>query len=172
MSVNTKKLLLHKLLKLLPLILLYFSVLNELDLNFLNLKYFSFNFTFILIYFWSLKSSENLGYGHIFFSGIINDVVIGYPIGVSAFTYLFICGFAAYLRNITLRPNLLNDWLFFLFTILVVTAINFTILSIIFTIDLNYYDLLGNIIFTFLFYILFAFIFNNYLKITLRGSND
>ena len=107
-----------------------------------------------------------------FFSGIINDVVIGYPIGVSAFTYLFICGFAAYLRNITLRPNLLNDWLFFLFTILVVTAINFTILSIIFTIDLNYYDLLGNIIFTFLFYILFAFIFNNYLKITLRGSND
>ncbi len=172
MSVNTKKLLLHKLLKLLPLILLYFSVLNELDLNFLNFKYFSFNFTFILIYFWSLKSSENLGYGHIFFSGIINDVVIGYPIGVSAFTYLFICGFAAYLRNITLRPNLLNDWLFFLFTILVVTAINFTILSIIFTIDLNYYDLLGNIIFTFLFYILFAFIFNNYLKITLRGSND
>ena len=134
MSVNTKKLLLHKLLKLLPLILLYFSVLNELDLNFLNFKYFSFNFTFILIYFWSLKSSENLGYGHIFFSGIINDVVIGYPIGVSAFTYLFICGFAAYLRNITLRPNLLNDWLFFLFTILVVTAINFTILSIIFTI--------------------------------------
>ena len=172
MSVNTKKLLLHKLLKLLPLILLYFSVLNELDLNFLNFKYFSFNFTFILIYFWSLKSSENLGYGHIFFSGIINDVVIGYPIGVSAFTYLFICGFAAYLRNITLRPNLLNDWLFFLFTILVVTAINFTILSIIFTIDLNYYDLLGNIIFTFVFYILFAFIFNNYLKITLRGSND
>ena len=172
MSVNTKKLLLHKLLKLLPLILLYFSVLNEFDLNFLNFKYFSFNFTFILIYFWSLKSSENLGYGHIFFSGIINDVVIGYPIGVSAFTYLFICGFAAYLRNITLRPNLLNDWLFFLFTILVVTAINFTILSIIFTIDLNYYDLLGNIIFTFLFYILFAFIFNNYLKITLRGSND
>ena len=67
MSVNTKKLLLHKLLKLLPLILLYFSVLNELDLNFLNFKYFSFNFTFILIYFWSLKSSENLGYGHIFF---------------------------------------------------------------------------------------------------------
>ena len=172
MSSTTRKLVLSKLLKSFPLILLYFSVLNEIDLNYLNFKYFSFNFTFILIYFWSLKSSETLGYGHIFFAGIINDVVIGYPIGVSAFTYLFICGFAAYLRNITLRPNLINDWLFFLFTILVVTAINFSILSFIFSIDLNYYDLTGNIIFTFLFYVIFALIFQNYQKIIFRGSND
>ncbi len=172
MSLTLRKLVLSKLLKSFPLILLYFSVLNEIDLNYLNFKYFSFNFTFILIYFWSLKSSETLWYGHIFFAGVINDVVIGYPIGVSAFTYLFICGFAAYLRNITLRPNLINDWLFFLFTVLVVTAINFSILSFIFSIALNYYDLTGNIIFTFLFYIIFALIFQNYKKITFRDSND
>ena len=38
-----------------PIILLIVSVLNEFDFNYLNLKYFSFNFPFILIYFWSLK---------------------------------------------------------------------------------------------------------------------
>ena len=172
MSVEYKSTLKKKILELAPLILLFVSVLNEFDLNYLNYKYFSFNFPFILIYYWSLKRSESLGYGYIFIAGLFNDVVIGFPIGLSGFTYLIICGFAAYLRNITLRPNLINDWLFFLFTILVVTAINFSILSFIFSIDLNYYDLTGNIIFTFLFYVIFALIFQNYQKIIFRGSND
>ena len=34
----------------LPILILYISVLNEFDLNYLNLKYFSFNFPFILIF--------------------------------------------------------------------------------------------------------------------------
>ena len=40
----------RKLLSLGPIILLYISVLNEFDFNYLNLKYFSFNFPFILIF--------------------------------------------------------------------------------------------------------------------------
>ena len=32
-----------------PILLLIISVLNEFDFNYLNLKYFSFNFPFILI---------------------------------------------------------------------------------------------------------------------------
>ena len=35
----------------LPILILYISVLNEFDLNYLNLEYFSFNFPFILIFF-------------------------------------------------------------------------------------------------------------------------
>ena len=58
-----------------PIILLIISVLNEFDFNYLNLKYFSFNFPFILIYYWSLKRSGSLGYGLIFLSGLFNDVV-------------------------------------------------------------------------------------------------
>ena len=45
----------RKLLSLGPIILLYISVLNEFDFNYLNLKYFSFNFPYILIFYWSLK---------------------------------------------------------------------------------------------------------------------
>ena len=96
-----------------PLLLLFISVLNEFDFNYLEITFFSFNFPYILIFYWSLKKTESLGYGLIFIAGLINDVVVGFPIGISSLTYLLICGFAAYLRNITLRPNLFKDWMFF-----------------------------------------------------------
>ena len=168
MSVQNKISVFKKILTLAPLILLYISVLNEFDFNYLNYKYFSFNFPFILVYYWSLKRSESLGYGYIFVAGLFNDVVAGFPLGVSGFTYLLICGFAAYLRNITLRPNLVNDWLFFLFTILVVTSINYFLLLTIFSIGFNYYELLGNIFFTFIFYYVFAYIFDIYQQIIFK----
>ena len=100
-----------------PIILLFISVLNEFDFNYLNFKYFSFNFPYILIFYWSLKGGEKLGYGLVFLAGLINDVVVGLPIGISSVLYLLICGFASYLRHITLRPSLVKDWFFFLFTI-------------------------------------------------------
>ena len=67
-----------------PIIILFVSVLNEFDFNYLGLKYFSFNFPFILIFYWSLKRSESLGYGLIFLSGIISDVVFGLPLGINS----------------------------------------------------------------------------------------
>ena len=153
---------------LLPIILLFISVFNEFDFNYLNYQYFSFNFPFILIFYWSLKRIETLGYGFIFIAGTFNDAVLGFPIGISSLTYLIICGFAAYLRNITLRPSLTKDWLYFLFTILVANSINFFLLVLFFSIEINYYEILGNIIFTFLLYYIFAYIFDIYRKILLR----
>ena len=152
----------------LPVIVLYISVLNEFDLNYLNIEYFSFNFPFILIFYWSLKRIETLGYGFIFIAGMFNDSVLGFPIGISSLTYLIICGFAAYLKNITLRPSLTKDWLYFLFTILVANSINYFLLVLFFSVEINYYEILGNIIFTFLLYYIFAYIFDFYRKILLR----
>ncbi len=86
----------RKLLSLGPIILLYISVLNEFDFNYLNLKYFSFNFPYILIFYWSLKGEGRLSYVLVFFAGLINDVVIGLPLGISSVTYLFICVFAIF----------------------------------------------------------------------------
>ena len=160
----------NNLLRLGPLILLYISVLNEIDLNYL--KIFSLNFPFILIYYWSLRKSESLGYGYIFVAGLINDVVTGLPIGISSFNYLLICGFAAYLRTITLRPNLVKDWFFFLFTILVVNSLSYSALNIFFSIDLNYNNLFINIFFTFIFYIIFANLFLIYQNKFFKETND
>jgi rod shape-determining protein MreD len=146
-------------------------VLNEFDLNYLNLKYFSFNFPFILIYYWSLKRSGSIGYGLIFLSGLFNDVVVGMPIGVSALAYLLICGFSAYLRNITLRPSLVKDWFFFGFTILVVNSVIYVVVSLFFHIQIIYVDILVNILFTFLLYVIFSNLFDYYQRLVFGVAN-
>ena len=155
-----------------PIILLIVSVLNEFDFNYLNLKYFSFNFPFILIYYWSLKKSGSIGYGLIFLSGLINDVVVGLPIGISALGYLLICGFSAYLRNITLRPNLIKDWFFFGFTILVVNSLAYTVVILFFDIQVDYPNILVNVLFTFLFYVIFSTLFNYYQRLVFGGVEN
>ena len=160
----------NNLLRLGPIILLFISVLNEFDLNYINI--FSMNFPFILIFYWSLRKSETLGYGYIFLAGLINDVVTGLPTGISSFNYLLICGFAAYLRTITLRPSMVKDWFFFLFTILVVNSLSYSVLNIFFSIDLNYKNLFYNIFFTFIFYIVIANLFLIYQNKYLKESND
>jgi|TARA_B110001452_G_scaffold91786_1_gene75625 rod shape-determining protein MreD len=143
-----------------PIILLFISVLNEFDFNNLGLKYFSFNFSYILIFYYSVKKSESLGYGLIFIAGLFNDVVVGTPLGVTSLIYLLICGAAAYLRNITLRPSLMKDWIFFLFTILFINSISYLILTYFFNYEINYLNQFINVLFTFLFYVIFAKIFS------------
>jgi len=154
-----------------PIILLVISVLNEFDLNYLNLKYFSFNFPFILIYYWSLKKPDSIGYGLIFVTGLFNDAVVGLPIGISALAYLLICGFSAYLRNITLRPSLSKDWFFFGFTILVVNSVIYVIVSLFFNVQILYEGVLVNILFTFLFYVIFSNVFDYYQKLVFGGPH-
>ena len=144
----------------LPLIMLFFSVFNEFDFNYLKLDYFAFNFVHLLIFFWTLRNPDKLGYLAIFFAGIINDVVIGIPIGISSFCYLILCSVTAYIRNITLSPNFMKDWISFLFTILLINSIQVIILDLFFFIKVDYTNYLINSGFTFLFYPIFFLIFN------------
>ena len=162
----------NKLLTSAPIIILFVSVLNEFDFNYLELKYFSFNFPFILIFYWSLKRSESLGYGLIFLAGLFNDVVVGFPLGISSLSYLLICGFAAYFRNITLHPSLVKDWIFFLFTILVSSSLLYTLVVVFFSFKLNYSDLLVNLLFTFLFYPVLTKLFSIYIKLVFDRKKD
>ena len=152
----------------LPIIILFISVLNEFDLNYLNLDYFSFNFPFILIFFFTLKDFKNLDYFLVFIAGLFNDTVVGLPLGISSLSYTLICIATSYFRNITIRPNPIKDWFYFLFIISLVNSINYSILTLFFSYDLILMNYLVNTFFTFLFYIIFVSIFKLYLK----GLND
>jgi len=154
-----------------PIILLFVSVLNDYDFNYLSLKYFSFNFSYILIFYYSLKKSESLGYTYIFIAGLFNDVVTGTPIGLSSLIYLILCVAASYLRNITLRPSLLKDCIFFLVTILIINSLLFLSLNFIFNYELSYFDQIINITFTFLFYFLFSNLFDFFERYFVSGNN-
>ena len=160
MSSLNKNTFLRSLMFYLPTLVLFLSVLNEIDLNYLEIEYFSFNFVYILIFYWTLKNANYLGYGSIFISGLINDVVIGTPIGISSFCFLLICTVTAYLRNITITPHFINDWISLLFTILLVNSIQALALDLIFSFEVNYMKYFINTGFTFIFYPLFLFIFD------------
>ena len=155
-----------------PIGMLFLSVFNDFDFNYLKIEYFSFNFVHILIFFWTLKNPNHLSYISIFLAGIINDVIIGIPIGITSFCYLLICSVTAYIRNITLTPNFINDWLSFLFTILLINSIQVTILDLVFLIEVNHLKYLINTGFTFIFYPIFFIIFNYINKKIIIRLND
>ena len=152
----------------LPIIVLFISVLNEFDLNYLKFKYFSFNFPFILIFFFTLKDFKNFDYLLVFLAGLVNDTVVGLPLGISSLSYILICTATSYLRNITIRPNPIKDWFYFLFIISLINSMNYSILTLFFSYDLLLLSYLVNIFFTFVLYILFTYLFKYYLK----GIND
>tara|TARA_B110001450_G_scaffold228532_1_gene228564 strand:- start:881 stop:1402 length:522 start_codon:yes stop_codon:yes gene_type:complete len=171
MTVLKDKNFIRKILSKIPLIVLFVSVLNSNDFNYLGLKYFSFNFSYILIFYYSLKKIESLGYTYIFIAGLFNDVVLGTPIGLSSLMYLILCVAASYLRNITLRPNLIKDSIFFLITILIVNSLLFISLKLVFNYELNYFDEIVNITFTFLLYFLFSNLFD-FFETHFVGNNN
>ena len=148
-----------------PIIILFIANLNEFDFNYLKLEYFSFNFSYILIFYWSLKNPQQIPILIVFICGLFNDVVNYLPMGLSSLNYLLICGATAYVRNITLRPNFINDWIIFLLTVLILNSINYLILQIFFNIEVNQIDYLINLGFTLIFFPLFFLIFNNFQKI-------
>ena len=153
---------------LIPLLILFFLAFSETDFNFEKLSFLSFNLIYIVIFYWVLKNPNILGYGFIFLAGIVNDAVIGLPIGVSSVTYLILAGFAAYIRYLTVQPSLIYDWIVFAPSIAVTNSVYFYILKIFFDVEMNYITLALNTGITILLYpvigILFGFLANIIIK--------
>ena len=151
----------YKFFELLPLLLLFFISFNGNSM--VDLKYFSINVHYILVYYWVLRRPEALGYGFIFLSGIISDVVLGFPLGINALSLLIIAAVAAYVRVVTVRITLINDWISFIPALLIANFIYFS--SLYFSnYSIDYFFLFKNSVFTFIFYPvlwgIFSFILN------------
>ena len=138
-----------KFLEILPLLLLFFISLNGNSI--IDLKYFSINVHYILVYYWVLKRPQALGYGFIFLSGIITDVIIGLPLGINALTLLVVASVAAYVRVVTVRITLVNDWVSFIPALLLANLVYFISLHYS-NYEISYLYLFKNSISTFIFY--------------------
>ena len=138
-----------KFFELLPLFLLFFISLNGNSV--IDLKFFSINIHYILVYYWVLRQPQSLGYGFIFLSGIISDIVLGVPLGINALSLLIVAAVAAYVRVVTVRITLVNDWISFVPALLFANLIYFS--SLYFSdYSVDYFYLLKNSVFTFIFY--------------------
>ena len=153
----------YKFFELLPILLLFFISLCGNSI--VSLKFFSINVHYILVYYWVLRKPRSLGYGFIFLSGIISDVVFGFPFGVNALSLLIVAAVAAYVRVVTVRITLVNDWISFVPALLLA---NFTyFFSLYFSnYSIDYLHLFTNSIFTFIFYPILWAIFSMILNLT------
>lgn len=154
-----------RILELLPLLLLFVISLDGSSV--INIVFFSINIQYILVYYWVLRQPDTLGYGFIFLAGIITDVVLGLPLGVHALSLLAVAGVASYARFVTVRATLVSDWISFVPALILANLLYF--LSLFFSeISINYFYLLRDTFFTFLFYPILWVIFTLMLK--LKGS--
>ena len=155
-----------------PLILLYYLSISEVDTNLENfLDIFSINLQIIIIYFWMIKRPSLMGTGHIFVAGLINDVVMGFPLGISSLSYLVVCFVGNYVRNKSVNTTLASDWFTFLLALLFSNLLFFSLIN-------NFSDLViplskigYNTFFTIFLFPIFWFLFNIY-QMSFIGGQD
>ena len=153
----------YKFFELLPVLLLFFISLSGNSI--VDLNFFSINVHYILVYYWVLRKPQILGYGYIFLSGIISDVIFGFPLGINALSLLIIASVAAYIRVVTVRVTLVNDWISFIPALLFANFIYF--FSLYFSnYSIDYLYLFKNSIFTFVFYPILWGIFSMMLNLS------
>ena len=161
-----------KILNLGPLILLYYLSVSEIDSHFENyFEILSFNIQLIIIYFWVLKRPEVLGSGHIFFAGLLNDVVMGFPLGISSLAYLVISLVATYVKNMTVNTRITTDWFTFFIAIFFSNLVFFILLNNFSEIAINLTEISYNTFFTLIFFPFFWFLFSYYNSIITTGKN-
>ena len=156
-----------------PLILLYYISISEIDTYFSNFfEILSFNLQIAIIYYWMLKNQSVIGNGHIFLAGIINDVVMGLPLGLSSISYLTVSFVASYVRNVTVNISLFTDWFTFILAIFFSNIVHLVLIMNFSDLQISYVDISYNAFFTFLFYPFIWAIFNFYKKIMFLRSDD
>ena len=150
----------------LPIFILYILPFNTFEglKEFPDLLIFSFNLQMIIIYFYVLKFPDYLGLGHIFIAGIINDVVVGIPLGTSSLSYLVLSFFTSYIKNATIRSKMTSEWITFIPALFFSNLVYFIVINNFSHLSFYYIELLRSTFFTFLFFPIFYFLFYNFQK--------
>ena len=155
-----------------PLILLYYLSISDVDTNLENfLEIFSINLQIIIIYFWMIKKPSLMGTGHIFVTGLINDVVMGFPLGISSLSYLVVCFVGNYVRNKSVNTTLASDWFTFLIALLFSNLLFFSLINNFSDLVIPFSKIGYNTFFTLFLFPIFWFLFNIY-QMSFIGSQD
>ena len=155
-----------------PLILLYYLCISEIDTNLQNtFEIFTLNFQIILVYFWVLKRPEVMANGHVFIAGLINDVVMGFPMGISSLSYLVMVFFGTYVRNKSVNTTIASDWFTFLRAMIFSNLLFFSLLNNFSDLSFSYSKIGYNMFFTLFMFPIFWLLFNIYLLTFIRNRD-
>ena len=155
-----------------PLLLLYYLCLSEVDTNLeKTFEIFTLNFQIILIYFWVLKRPDVMANGHVFIAGLINDVVMSFPLGISSLSYLIIIFVGTYVRNKSVNTTIASDWFTFFMAMVLSSLLFFSLLNNFSGLSFSYSKIGYNLFFTLFMFPIFWLLFNVY-QITFIGNRD
>ena len=158
-----KRTIIHKLFAAGPLFLLYYLSISEIDTNLEKIfEIFSFNLQIIIIFFWIIKRPILMGSGHIFLAGLINDVVMGFPLGISSLSYLVVCFVGNYVRNKSVNTTIASDWATFLIALIFSNLIFFSLINNFTDLTISYSKIGYNFFFTLFLFPVFWVLFNIY----------
>ena len=167
-----KRSFINKILNAGPLILLYYLCISEVDTNLEKMfEIFTLNFQIILIYFWVIKRPDIMANGHVFLAGLINDVVMGFPLGISSLSYLIIIFVGTYVRNKSVNTTIASDWFTFLIALLFANILFFSLLNNFSDLSFTYSKIGYNMFFTLFMFPIFWLLFNIY-QMTFIGNRD
>ena len=163
---------LHKIYSTGPLLLLYYWSISENEANLEKVfGIFSFNLQLIIIYFWIIKRPALMGAGHIFVVGLINDVIMSFPLGISSLSYLVVCFVGNYVRNKSVNTTIASDWFTFFIALILSNLLFFSLLSNFSDIAISYSKIGYNTFFTLFLFPVFWLLFNIY-QMTFIGGQD
>ena len=146
-----------------PLILLYYLCISEIDTNLEKIfEIFTLNFQIILIYFWVIKRPDIMANGHIFLAGLINDVVMGFPLGISSLSYLIIIFVGTYVRNKSVNTTIASDWFTFFLAMIFANLLFFSLLNNFSELNYSFSKIGYNMFFTLFMFPVFWLLFNIY----------
>ena len=132
---------------------------------------FTLNFQIILIYFWVLKRPDIMANGHVFLAGLINDVVMGFPLGISSLSYLIIIFVGTYVRNKSVNTTIASDWFTFFMAMIFSNLLFFSLLNNFSDLSFTYSKIGYNMFFTLFMFPIFWLLFNIY-QMTFKGNRD
>ena len=155
-----------------PLILLYYLCISEVDTNLEKMfEIFTLNFQIILIYFWVLKRPEIMANGHIFFDGLIKDVVMGFPLVIRSFSYLIFIFVGNYVRYKSVNTTIASDWFTFFIAMILSNILFFSLLNNFSDLAFSLSKIGYHMFFTLFMFPIFWLLFNIY-RISFIGSRD
>ena len=112
-----------------------------------------------------------MGAGHIFFVGLINDVIMSFPLGISSLSYLVVCVVGNYVRNKSVNTTIASDWFTFFIALILSNLLFFSLLINFSDITISYSKIGYNTFFTLFLFPVFWLLFNIY-QMTFIGGQD
>ena len=118
-----------------------------------------------------IKRPALMGTGHIFVAGLVNDVVMGFPLGISSLSYLVVCFVGNYVRNKSVNTTIASDWVTFLIALLLSNLLFYLLINNFSDLSVPFSKISYNTFFTLFLFPIFWFLFNIY-QMSFIGSQD